>query len=176
VRGEGTGSMEKNCRSDRLPLRLRVRYVTLDQFLIDYNENIRKGGSFVCTEKPLQPGARLHLELEVAGVPVFIKLRGRVAWVNDPNGKWHRRDLPPGMGVLFIFPDETSRLLLEKLVERLELTPQSRQRAISPEYLEELVDKLRPDIQKLVKEKSSKSTLLDPHIRKIFSDKESYSV
>ena len=160
--------MEKRGRSDRLPLRLKVRYTTVEQFLIDYSENIRRGGSFVRTNAPLPPGTRLHLEIEVAGVPVFIKLRGRVLWVNDPAaGEWHRRDLPPGMGVLFIFPDDSSRLLLENLVERLERMPHTREKTISPEFLEEIIRKLRPDIQEIVRTKSEKSKLLKAHISNI---------
>ncbi len=165
--------MEENSRRDRLPLRLRIKYVTVDQFLIDYTENIRKGGSFVRTGKPLPPGTRLHLELEVAGVPVFIKLRGRVAWINHPRGEWHRPNLPPGMGILFFFADESSKNLLENLVTRLEKAPESREKRISPEYLAELIRKLRPDIRQLVKEKGDESDLLGHQIRHILNDEES---
>jgi len=165
-----SGSMDEAPRGRRIPLRLRVRYATVDQFLIDYTENIRRGGSFVRTKTPLQPGTRLYLEIEVAGVPVFIKLRGRVSWVNDPGGDWHRKDLQAGMGVRFIFSDETSRLMLENLVGRLEREPMSRKKSISPRFLAELIEKLRPDIQQLVKEKSSKSDLLSPHIRDMLNN------
>jgi len=168
--------MGEKSGSGRLPLRLRIRYSTIDQFIIDYTENIRRGGSFIRAEEPLQTGSRIKLDLEIAGVPVFIKLRGLVAWVNDPKGEWHRNDLPSGMGVLVLFPDEASRLLLEKLAERLEHVPYPQRKSVSPEYLKELINKLRPDIQELVKQKSSQSELLDPHIRRIFDDKESYPV
>jgi len=162
--------MENKNVSDRLPQPLKIKYPTVDNFLVDYTENIRRGGSFIRTEKPMIPGTRLHLELEVAGVPVFIKLRGRVAWVNDPKGEWHRNDLPPGMGVLFIFPDEPSRLLLENLVDRLERAPFSHAKTINPEYLRELLIRLRPDIQKLIKERSNGNLSVGPFVKNILSE------
>jgi len=165
--------MEEGSRRDRPPLRLRIRYATVDQFIIDYTENIRKGGTFVRTGDPLPPGTPLHIELEVAGVPVFIKFRGRVAWINHPRGEWHRPNLPPGMGILFIFTDRASENLLENLVRRLERAPQSREKRISPEYLAELIKKLRPDIRQLVKEKGVENDLLDDQIRHILDDGES---
>jgi len=163
--------MDNGNTGERLPLPLKIRYSTVDQFLVDYTENIRRGGSFVRTEKPFIPGTRLRLELEVAGVPVFIKARGRVAWVNDPKGEWHRRDLPSGMGVLFMFADESSRLLLENLVERLERVPLSSKKAINPEYLTELIANLRPDIKQIVKERSDNNLLFKPYINNIFGEK-----
>ena len=80
--------MGEKSGTGRLPLRLRIRYSTIDQFIIDYTENIRRGGSFIRAEEPLQAGSRIKLELEIVGVPVFIKLWGLVAWVNDPKGEW----------------------------------------------------------------------------------------
>lgn len=164
--------MKESPRRDGPPLRLRIKYATVDQFLVDYTENIRKGGSFVRTGKPLAPGTPLHLELEVAGVPVFIKFRGRVVWVNNPKGEWHRPNLPPGMGIIFIFPDESSRNLLETLVSRLERVPQAREKTISPEYLAELLKKLRPDIRRLVKRKIADGDLLGRQIHRILDDEE----
>lgn len=161
--------MEKRSKNDRLPLRLKVKYDTVEQFVIDYSENIRRGGSFIKCNEPLNPGTRLHLEIEVAGVPVFIKLRGRVAWVNDPKGEWHRKDLSTGMGVLFIFPDEPSRLLLENLVGHLEKAPYLREKTVNPEFLAEIIKQLRPDIKKIVKEKSEKSGKFQPIIKNILS-------
>lgn len=165
--------MEKKAGSDRIPFRLRVKYSTVEQFLIDYSENINRGGTFVRTDKPLPPGTRLHLELEIAGLPVFIKIRGRVAWINNPAGEWHRQDLPPGMGIL-IFPDESSSCLLQYLAESLERSPYSREKTISPDYLKQIIENLRPDIQQFIKEKSERSdsdTLLKEHIENILKDK-----
>jgi len=161
--------------SERFPQPLKIKYPTVDNFLVDYTENIRRGGSFVRTEKPMIPGTRLSLELEVAGVPVFINLRGRVAWVNDPEGEWSRHDLPPGMGVLFIFPDEPSRLLLDNLVDRLEKAPYSHAKTINPEYLRELLIRLRPDIQKFIRERSDVNLSVGPFVKNILGEDTGHS-
>lgn len=151
----------------RLPYRLRVDYKTVDEFVIDYTENISRGGAFIRTRRPLPPGTRLQLEIIVAGVPVLLKMRGRVAWVNPPTGTKHRPDLPTGMGVKFIFPDESTRLMMEALVERLEQEQPLRKKEISPEYLAEILQNLRPDIQELVKKRRERSPELARHIDEI---------
>jgi type IV pilus assembly protein PilZ len=141
-------------------------YHTVDEFVIDYTENISRGGAFIRTRRPLAPGTRLQLEINVTGVPVFMKMRGKVAWVNPPTGPRHRPDLPTGMGVRFIFPDEATRLMMEALVERL--SPEHRDE-ISPEYLSDVIKKLRPDIQDLVRQRRARSPELAKHIDKILA-------
>ena len=54
---------------DRLPFRMKVDYATVDEFVVDYTENISRGGAFIKTRRPLSPGTRLQVELNVAGVP-----------------------------------------------------------------------------------------------------------
>lgn len=173
-----SGPEEKNPlkqrEGSRLPYRLRVDYHTVDEFIIDYTENISRGGAFIRTRRPLTPGTRLQLEINVTGVPVLMKMRGKVAWVNPPSGPRHRPDLPTGMGVRFIYPEEATRLMMEALVERLEQEPPEKKRDISPEYLAQLISKLRPDIKELVQKRRERSPELAKHIDHIMSGKKDY--
>jgi|GEM_PF-920229 len=155
----------------RLPYRLRVDYHTVDEFIIDYTENISRGGAFIRTRRPLSPGTRLQLEINVTGVPVLMKMRGKVAWVNPPIGPRHRPDLPTGMGVKFFYPDESTRLMIEALVERLEQEPPGKKRDISPEYLAQIISHLRPDIKELVQKRRERSPELAIYIDRIMSGK-----
>ena len=158
---------QKQRSGSRVPYRMRVDYRTVDEFVIDYTENISRGGAFIRTRRPLAPGTRLQLELVVTGVPVLMKMRGHVAWINPPTGPRHRPDLPAGMGVKFIYPDETTMLMIEALVDRLEREPPERKKDISPEYLAEIIIGLRPDIQKMVRNKRARSPELTKHIDRI---------
>lgn len=156
----------------RLPFRLKVDYRTVDEFIIEYTENISRGGAFIRTRRPLQPGTRLQIEINIAGVPVFMKMRGKVAWINPPIGTMHRPDLPTGMGVHLIFPDESTRLMMEALVERLEQEPSEHKRDISPEYLGDILRHLRPDIQELVMQRRNRSPDLARHIDEILANRD----
>jgi type IV pilus assembly protein PilZ len=83
-------------REPRLPISLEVAYRTAGAFLVSYSVNLSKGGIFIETSEPLQPGEAMTLKFEVPGVGP-LEVEGVVAWVRtgDPSG------LPDGMGIQF---------------------------------------------------------------------------
>jgi uncharacterized protein (TIGR02266 family) len=83
-------------RQPRLPISLEVAYRTAGAFLVSYSVNLSKGGIFIETSQPLEPGEHVTLKFEVPGAG-GLEVDGVVAWVRtgDPSG------LPDGMGVQF---------------------------------------------------------------------------
>src|SRR5579864_3480994 len=83
-------------RLPRLPISLEVAYRTAGAFLVSYSVNLSKGGIFLETSQPLEPGESVSLKFEVPGEGP-LEVEGVVAWVrtDDPTG------LPNGMGIQF---------------------------------------------------------------------------
>jgi len=107
---------EEKRRSRRLPVEVKVDYRTVGRFLTDYTMNLSKGGLFVQTCLPLQPGERVRLRITLPEVDAPFALDGLVRWVA------HRDDdlgHPPGMGIEFV--DASDDLL--RHVERLLVPP-----------------------------------------------------
>lgn len=85
-------------RPERLPLKVKVSYEVLDDFLDDYTANVSLGGMFVKSDAPLPVGARFRLRFEVPGRDKPVDTTGEVRWVvepGDPSG------LSSGMGISF---------------------------------------------------------------------------
>lgn len=63
--------------------------------------NVSLGGIFIEMPRLFQPGTEMLLDFQLPGAPpVPLLVRGKVAWLNRPEGKI-KRDLPVGMGVEF---------------------------------------------------------------------------
>ena len=83
---------------DRLPIRLRVEYECLEDFLTDYSANVSIGGMFIETARPLPLGTRFRLRFHLPGFAEPVDTEAEVRWVledADPG------PLPTGMGVCF---------------------------------------------------------------------------
>jgi uncharacterized protein (TIGR02266 family) len=98
-------------REPRLPISLEVAYRTAGAFLVSYSVNLSKGGIFIETSKPLDPGENVSLKFEVPGEGP-LEVDGVVAWVRtaDPNG------LPDGMGIQFAALDERYGSVIDEMV------------------------------------------------------------
>lgn len=83
---------------DRHPIRLKVEYECLEDFLTDYSANLSVGGMFIETNRPLPLGTRLHLRFSLPGFDEPLDTDAEVRWVlkEDDTGP-----LPSGMGVRF---------------------------------------------------------------------------
>ncbi|MDB4964806.1 MAG: response regulator receiver modulated PilZ sensor protein [Myxococcales bacterium] len=107
--------MAADRRQPRLPISLEVQYRTAGAFLVSYSVNLSKGGLFLETTTPLDPGEHVSLSFEVPGVGP-LAVQGVVAWVRKDS----KDGLPDGMGIQFDTLDsrygETIDLLVRDFV------------------------------------------------------------
>lgn len=108
---------EADRRSDpRIERTFRVKYPSLDDFVIAYTSNISRGGMFVLTEDPLPVGTvvRVSLELpdEEADEGPVVPCVARVAYVQDPGG-----GEPAGMGLELV--DVPAAIIQDLLMDAL---------------------------------------------------------
>lgn len=96
----------------RIPIELRVDYPKLNAFFADYTRNISKGGTFIRTKRPLPIGTRFIFRLSVPNVEAPFVLDGEVTWVRGEGDD-------PGMGIRFLYEDDSVRQRLEEAVERM---------------------------------------------------------
>ena len=130
------GSRDDESRDDpRAPVVLRVEYTRLNSFIADYTKNISRGGTFIHTDKPLPVGSEFIFVFMMPGsvkVPPRtealdqapptsrpssrrLAMRGKVRWV---------KTTPPaeaGMGIEFVFADESERESVRSFVETVML-------------------------------------------------------
>jgi len=107
-------------QAERAAITLRVDYKRLNTFFADYTRNISKGGTFIKTAKPLDIGTEFVFVLSLPAQDTQLKLRGKVIWVNsgaDPTKTGD--DAIPGMGIRFLFADDSERAALDDIVEKL---------------------------------------------------------
>jgi type IV pilus assembly protein PilZ len=100
-------------RGDRAPITLRVDYKRLNTFFADYTKNISKGGTFVRTTKPLEVGTEFMFVLSLPEA-VQLELKGVVKWVVPESAAGAEN--PAGMGIQFVFDDDSQRLAVENVV------------------------------------------------------------
>ena len=104
---------EQRAREPRAPITLRVDYKRLNTFFADYTKNISKGGTFVHTGKPLEIGTEFMFVLSLPD-DVQLELKGVVKWVVPEAGA--SPESPAGMGIQFVFGDDSERLAVEGVV------------------------------------------------------------
>src|SRR5499427_7789233 len=101
----------QNRKYARAPIELRVDYKKLNSFFADYTKNISKGGTFIKTRKPLPVGTRFLFKLSIPGRDDPFELLGEVAWSNGEGED-------AGMGIRFVYADDTQRFAFEDVVEK----------------------------------------------------------
>ena len=97
---------------ERRPIELKVEYKRLNTFFADYTKNISKGGTFIRTGKPLPVGTRFLFKLGVPTRSEPFELLGEVVWSQGDVAE-------AGMGIRFVYNDDSQRFSFEDLVERL---------------------------------------------------------
>jgi type IV pilus assembly protein PilZ len=102
----------------RAPIKLRVDYERMNSFFADYTKNISKGGTFIKTARPLPIGTPFAFSLSVPALSEPVQLKGEVTWVMTPDVA-ARNGEDAGMGIRFIFEEESARVEFETLVERM---------------------------------------------------------
>ena len=96
---------------------LRVEYRRLNGFFAEWTRNLSKGGTFIRSDEPLEPGTDFVFELALAGVAEPLRLHGRVMWVIPRERA--SEDAPAGMGVRFAWSSDAERERVEAIVEGL---------------------------------------------------------
>jgi type IV pilus assembly protein PilZ len=100
--------------SERSPIELKVEYQRMNTFFSDYTRNISKGGTFIGTEHALEVGTRFTFKLVVPALTEPLELTGEVRWVRPRSESGDA-----GMGIQFIFANDSERAVIDQLVERL---------------------------------------------------------
>ena len=97
----------------RKPARVRLHYRELETFVNDARESLRRGGTFVRTERPLKVGRECVFEIAAPGLSEPLVLRALVTFVATAGPGQEA-----GMGVEYQL-DETTRRKVEQLLNRL---------------------------------------------------------
>jgi type IV pilus assembly protein PilZ len=101
----------------RAAIELRVEYKRLNAFFADYTKNISRGGTFICTDRPLDIGTDFVFRLGVPNLSEPLVLKGKVQWIITPEQATPEQE--PGMGIGFVFESELERARVEATVEKL---------------------------------------------------------
>jgi type IV pilus assembly protein PilZ len=104
---------------DRAAITLRVDYKRLNTFFADYTKNISKGGTFIRTSKPLDVGTEFVFVLSFPGRDEQLKLHGKVVWITSEADADESKDRPPGMGIRFIFQNDSEQTAIHDIVEHM---------------------------------------------------------
>ena len=101
----------------RAPIELKVEYKKMNTFFSDYTKNISKGGTFIKTDRPLKVGTEFVFKLFVPAQEEPFTLRGQVAWINTENESQRPEVTERGMGIRFLYTDDTQKKKFEAVVE-----------------------------------------------------------
>src|SRR4051794_8262563 len=105
----------KDPRAKVLSMTVRYKSATVDEFIEHHSHDVSRGGIFIKTPSPFLPGTLLKFEIRIADDKPMLQGVGRVVWKRDSTTSGP--DKPAGMGVKFIKVDESSRALVDRLVE-----------------------------------------------------------
>lgn len=92
-----------------------MQYKRLNSFFADYAKNIRRGRTFIATDRLLEVGTDFVFKLEVPGLPDGLILHGKVQWVVTPA----EPGSSTGMGIGFVFESDADRQRVDAIVESL---------------------------------------------------------
>jgi uncharacterized protein (TIGR02266 family) len=101
------------------PVRVRLKYSTVDTFVEKFAPNVTRGGIFLASREPRAVGSTVRFEICLMDGSAVLSGEGRVTWVKPYNP--NERHRPHGMGVQFTVVDPSSRPVLERLLQRREL-------------------------------------------------------
>ena len=80
------------------PVKVRVEYSHIEDFLVDYTSNHTIGGMFIKTDRPLGVGTRFLLRFQLPGTGRAIEAEAQVRWTLPVEVA---APMTPGMGVRF---------------------------------------------------------------------------
>jgi molecular chaperone DnaK len=100
------------------PARLRISYKRASTFVKEYKRNLKRGGTFVKTKKPLEVGRACILHLTVPGCDEPLEVGGSVVWSSRDAEDVQAQD--QGMGIKYTTGEDTGLARLKEVLERLE--------------------------------------------------------
>src|SRR5580704_14120596 len=110
--------MTQDTRKDRrvkiVSLNVRYKSATVDEFIENHAHDVSRGGIYIKTGSPFPPGTLLKFEVRLASDQAVISGVGRVVWKRETSQGTAER--PAGMGVKFIKIDDSSKTVIDKLV------------------------------------------------------------
>jgi uncharacterized protein (TIGR02266 family) len=112
----GRSTIEQRVQS-RVPIRVKVEYERLDDFLDDYTANVSLGGMFVRTAEPLPEGTRFRLRFRVPGRDRPVETFGTVRWTVAPGAP---HGLEAGMGIRFDELAPSDKRAVERWLDEVE--------------------------------------------------------
>jgi uncharacterized protein (TIGR02266 family) len=104
----------KDPRAKVLTMTVRYKSATVDEFIEHHSHDVSRGGIYIKTPSPFQPGTLLKFEIRIADDKPMLQGVGRVVWKRESAGPGSEK--PAGMGVKFIKVDEASRNLIDRLI------------------------------------------------------------
>ena len=97
--------MDEKRQHLRMPVALKVTYLSKGDLQRDFVTDLSPGGLFVRTSKPLPIGTDVDLEVHVADEEAPTHVRGKVVWLRGHGGKagktGKRGGHDEGMGIQF---------------------------------------------------------------------------
>ena len=108
-----TGVEEAGVRQS--PVKVRVEYSHIEDFLVDYTSNHTIGGMFIKTDRPLAVGTRFLLKFQLPGSGRAIAAEAQVRWTLPVEVA---APMTPGMGVRFGRLSHQDRSAVEALLEK----------------------------------------------------------
>jgi uncharacterized protein (TIGR02266 family) len=111
----GAGHTARLTVTTQPPVRVRLRYASLETFLEGFAPNVTRGGVFLASRTPRPVGEVFTFEVQLAGGEVALAGEGKVIWIKEYNpaepGKAH------GMGVQFMRLEPGAREVLNRLLQ-----------------------------------------------------------
>ena len=89
----------------RRPAKLRISYKKASTFVKEYSKNLKRGGTFIKTKKPLDVGRECILHLTVPGWDDPIEIHGNVVW--SSKGVEVMAGQEEGMGIKYDTADDS---------------------------------------------------------------------
>ena len=106
--------MSQAADTQRLPAKVRVEYVHIEDFLVDYTSNHTIGGMFIKTDRPLAVGTHFLLRFQLPGGGPPLQAEAQVRWTLPVEVA---APMTPGMGVRFSRLSGADRSKVERLLE-----------------------------------------------------------
>ena len=100
------------------PARLRISYKRASTFVKEYKRNLKRGGTFVKTKKPLEVGRDCILHLTIPSCDEPVEVRGTVVWSSLGAEEIEASD--QGMGIKYSTDDADGLSRLKEVLARLE--------------------------------------------------------
>ncbi len=102
----------------RRPARLRISYKRAATFVKEYKRNLKRGGTFIKTKKPLEVGRTCILHLTIPGCDEPVEVQGAVVWSSKDAEDVDAQE--QGMGIKYSAEEGKGLSLLKEVLARLE--------------------------------------------------------